>query len=287
MPYAPNVQPRGDHFLFQGMMGAASSIADAMEKRDEQAQQQIDGGKAVDFMLKASPQLKQRLGLTDKEIGALGPREKIAMGTGLMKSMAMEQIVGELSDAAQKRKALAETPGFTAAMGDMMAPGTGPAMPPLAAMGAASQRFPAAAAEMSPHLIQRLMPDPDGTGQQFKFDPKTMIQPLPGGGRYVQTSKGGGQLDLTDLKQKSATDLLNARLANLPVKDHYNALNSQLKSLIAAKGVTINPNMVPALDEEIQAVQAKMAELEAGRSKGGGAAGGGMDPNDPLGLRRK
>ena len=135
MPYAPSVQPNSS-FLFQGIMNAAQSISDAMEKRDEQAQQQIDGGKAVDFMLKASPQLKQRLGLTDKEIGALGPREKISLGQGLMKSLALEQIVGEIGDAARKRRAAEEMPGLLERFAGRVNPaGAGPAMPPLAAFG--------------------------------------------------------------------------------------------------------------------------------------------------------
>jgi hypothetical protein len=279
MPYNPSVNPRGDAYLFQGITNAANSIADAIMRRDERAQQEADGAKAVDFMLKASPELKQRLGLTDKELGTLGARDKISLGTGLMKSLALEQIVGELGEAAARRKGREQLPQLNAAFADRISPQNGPAMPPMAAWGSVARDYPDAAAQLSPHMLTKLMPEAGDEAffkpgeTEFKLPgvkgvlrvptgPKTsvvMMDPDSAGNATRITGPGGEDLGFGLPGRSGVTPLKTGEVRD---KDKYDRLSKQLNALISAQGKAITQKARDAYQEQISTVEQQIQSLE-------------------------
>jgi hypothetical protein len=252
MPYAPTERNRVGDYLFSAITGATKSIGDAMEKHEEENKQIAAGGKSADYALKALPedqrtQLLGRFGLTDQSFNNLGAKDKIALFQGVTKSTALQQIISEIGDGMQKRKANTEMPGALAAFADRMSPaGAGPAMPPMAAAGSVARNFPNAAPQLIPHLLTKLLPDADGTR------PKSPPKEYNVNGRTGVYSEDTGRYD---------PDPKAPELSPFQALQAFNKNAERIGQLRANKGLLAkDPSMGNYLNGE--AMDAELSQLE-------------------------
>ena len=221
MPYAPQVQPRGDQYLFQGINSAGESIGEAIAKLGQEHKE----AKGYHSLLTA---LAPQLGLEKEDIDNMSLEE----AKGKLQAVALKKTLGDIGlDEAQHDSILQQiqtraaqvkagktfqdaVAKYTQPQANLTAPpgelysriasaaGGGPS--PVALTPGRDLDAPAAlqlglTSGMDPERMAPLMVALNrmrDAGEQFNFDPSKGVVTLPGlPGRYfVQTSKGGGQV---------------------------------------------------------------------------------------------
>jgi hypothetical protein len=212
MPYAPGISYDGDKYLFQGITSAGDSMAAAIEKAGQQHQ-----------LLRSYQSMGKALGWDPKEMAKMTPADFEGrlkaigvqhtmddMGLNDLQKQQLQQTIAQHTQQAQAGKAfqsaLAKFAGgrdiynnATAGAGGGIPGNTPPPVPPMPGgmdifnMGVGSGMDPEKAATIA-QTLQRVQQQQTGKSpNDFAFDPAG-VRDIPGVGKFIPTSKGGGQV---------------------------------------------------------------------------------------------